>query len=125
MRPSSADSFSDLQKLRKLHGMAWGKQWPHQHANKISLSDIYPSGTAIPSETGDPAGSTLDYTCYGEMRFVSEACGGQTSMLDVLVIRDEYTILVDALERLPLSTVLTGQPGTGAFKRVSRASSSY
>ena len=66
--------------------------------------------------------SVWKYTCLRNIKSVVEACGGNAeSIQDVLVVRPEYTWLIDTIETGYLQTthaiVVTGQPGIGSCSR--------
>ncbi|KAI1787266.1 hypothetical protein LXA43DRAFT_716530 [Ganoderma leucocontextum] len=126
----SNHSLAEQQDLvKRLHEDAWGKEWPYKSSGKISIANNSPNEDVLMStgfDDGDDSvthgeGSAASiewaYSCLHNIKSVAVACGGNTNIEDVLVVRDEYTWLRDQIESGYLAKtnamVVTGQPGVG------------
>jgi hypothetical protein len=106
-----------------LHAKAWGKQWPQSKGTiyKTELSDDK-TGSDDDDESYGLADKlhvppNLNYRYFKEIRSLKSALGvnpGQ-DFEDILVVREEYEKLHQALEDLKnfRSIVVTGHPGIG------------
>ncbi|KAI1787269.1 hypothetical protein LXA43DRAFT_716584 [Ganoderma leucocontextum] len=123
--------LADLAK--RLYEDAWGKVWPYKSSGKISIADISPDKDVLKcADGGDSVAPLADgnvnaaasgewaYTCLHNIKSVAIACGGpnmNVTVEDVLIIRDEYVYLRDAMESgcfaKTNAMVVTGHPGVG------------
>ncbi|EIM79435.1 uncharacterized protein STEHIDRAFT_116614 [Stereum hirsutum FP-91666 SS1] len=76
---------------------AWELQWP-RHSSTIFKANI-----SIPLDTADDLAVDIpdywDYTCLDNIRPVARALGLTTKILNVLIIRSEYHLLREMIER--------------------------
>lgn len=105
--------------LNRVYERAWGRQWP-RHDDAILKTDIgLPPGT----ECTDADGVTVDipdlwyYTCLDDIEPISIALGITTEIMDFLLLRSEYDLLREFIEKSTGKTrafVVTGQSGIGS-----------
>jgi hypothetical protein len=114
-----------------LHTKAWGKTWP-QFIGTIYKTEIVSNETGSVDDDDDDeirdladkldVPSHFNYRCFEEIQDLKLAlCAnlGQEDIEDVLVVREEYETLRQALEvdlKYEHSIVVTGQPGIGSYE---------
>ena len=110
--------------LAKLYDTAWGKRWPHISQGSISEGEITDRGGEHDDDADGPLTDILhiptsfNYECFQEMRVLRDAFGEASVMMGGLVVREEYSILLQALEELTDegAIVVTGHPGIGPYE---------
>ena len=121
----------NVQRVQELWDKAWGHPWPNQSTRNITLTDISPDeDVPMLAESDDdhrtvtPAHSSIkdewEYTVLLNIKSVVAACGGTArSIEDALIVRPEYTWLINTMEHGYLrnrnTMVVTGQPGIGPY----------
>jgi hypothetical protein len=111
-----------------LHTKAWGKPWP-QSEGTISKTEICgdESGSVDDDDVDDGLADKLNvppdfhYRYFKEIRGLKRALGAtpREDLGDVLVVREEYETLRQALEgdlKSKHSIVVTGHPGIGSYE---------
>ena len=110
--------------LAKLYSMAWGKLWPHMSQGSISEDEITDRGSEHDDDADGPLTDILhvptsfNYECFQEMQPLRDAFGRASVMDSGLVVREEYSVLLQALEgsyEHIHAIVVTGQPGIGPY----------
>ena len=120
-----------VQRVQELWDQAWRHPWPNQSTRKVTLTDISPDeDVPMLAESDDdhgtvtPAHSSIkdewEYTVLLNIKSIVAACGGTLeSIEDALIVRPEYTWLIDTMEHGYLrnrnTMVVTGQPGIGSY----------
>lgn len=104
--------------LDYIYNHGWGHQWP-RHDGTISKTDIGIPRDIERTDEDDVAidiPDHWDYTCLENIRLIARALGIITKISDFLVIRSEYHLLRDMIERHSSTGafVVTGQPGIGS-----------
>lgn len=105
--------------LNSIHQRAWGRQWP-RHDGVILKTDI-----GLPSDTEPPDSDSVavdipdrwDYTCLNDIASIAIALGITTEIMDFLLLRSEYGLLRELIEKSTGKTrafVVMGQPGIGS-----------
>lgn len=111
--------------LAKLYDMAWGKPWPHMSHGSISEDEITGRVNKNDDDVDGPLAdilhvpTTFNYSCFKEMQVLRDVFGAAAVMGNALVIREEYGILLKALEEHYYdedAIVVTGQPGIGSYE---------
>jgi hypothetical protein len=117
-----------LQEASALYAKAWGKSWP-QSQGTILKTEISDDGTSSVDDD-DVDGALADklnvpshfkYRYLKEMRHVTMTVGTGSGMEedDVLIVREDYEMLRQALEddvKYYRSFVVTGHPGIGSYE---------
>ena len=118
---------SGQQAASALHTRAWGKPWPHSEGT-IYKTDISDAETgSVDDEIYGLADKLrvppdFHYRYFKEIQVLKSALGvnsGQEDIEDVLVVREEYKMLRQALEddlKSIRSIVVTGHPGIGSYE---------
>lgn len=110
--------LSQSEALANVYKLAWGVQWP-RHVGTVHKTDI-----GIPRDTeytdADDATADIpdrwDYTCLDNIDLIADALCMPTKTFDFLVIRREYDLLREMIERNSSTGafVVTGHPGIGS-----------
>ena len=90
--------------LAKLYDMAWGKPWPHMSHGSISEGEITGRVNENDDDVDGPLADILhvpksfNYSCFKGMQVLRDVFGAASGMDGALVVREEYGILLKALE---------------------------
>jgi hypothetical protein len=124
---ATTPTIESNQAASALHAKAWGRQWP-QSEGTIAKTEISDESGSVDDHNID--GSLADklvvplhfnYQYFEEIQSLKSALGAQPDQdeEDVLVVRQEYEILRQALEgdlKDYRSIVVTGHPGIGSYE---------
>jgi hypothetical protein len=135
LRPSPS-----FKRLSDIHEKAWGKQWPRRHgtilrtdvvraeqpgdddAMDIDWHDRHTTiagGIYVSDNTDIP--EQFEYVCLDGVNDIRLALRITSNIPDIIVVRPEYNLLIDAIEKAPRTRgevggiVITGQAGIGSF----------
>ena len=117
--------------IYELHDLAWGRQWPRR-TGCILRKDVVPANELDDDamDVDEDAHSSLvvggaevperfDYVCLEGMRAFARALQLTSDVQDVLVVRQEYDVLLRVMDTIEVEKakthgiVVVGHPGIG------------